>query len=122
MDRRTFLAGTGSVLLAPPLAAETHQAAKVYKIGVLSAVAAVAAAPRAVRVRVWQITSWGRGLRGGQPLPEGPSVDYPPSAPSLPFPAPPFPGHHAPPPHAVEPQAQLMARMARRLCSTRRAM
>jgi hypothetical protein len=28
-------------------------------------------APGAARVRVWQITSWGRGLRGGQPLPQG---------------------------------------------------
>jgi hypothetical protein len=37
----------------------------------------VAAAPAAFRVRVWQITSWGRGPRGGQPLPEGPSVAYP---------------------------------------------
>ena len=28
-------------------------------------------APVALRVRVWQITSWARGLRGGQALPEG---------------------------------------------------
>ncbi len=35
MDRRTFLVGTGSMLLAAPLAAETQQA-KVPKIGVLS--------------------------------------------------------------------------------------
>ena len=38
--------------------------------------AAVASAPAAVRVRVWQITSWGRGPRGGQALPEGASVDF----------------------------------------------
>jgi hypothetical protein len=38
----------------------------------------VASAPAAFRVRVWQITSWGRGPRGRQPLPEGPSVGYPP--------------------------------------------
>jgi putative ABC transport system substrate-binding protein len=35
MDRRTFLAGTGAVLLAAPLAAEAQQASKVYRIGVL---------------------------------------------------------------------------------------
>ena len=36
MDRRTFLAGTGAVLLAAPLAAEAQQAGKVYRIGFLS--------------------------------------------------------------------------------------
>jgi putative tryptophan/tyrosine transport system substrate-binding protein len=36
MDRRAFLAGTGAVLLAAPLAAEAQQAGKVYRIGVLS--------------------------------------------------------------------------------------
>ncbi len=36
MDRRTFLAGTGAVLLAAPLAAEAQQAAKVARIGYLS--------------------------------------------------------------------------------------
>jgi putative ABC transport system substrate-binding protein len=35
MDRRTFLAGTGAVLLAAPLAAEAQQAGKVYRIGLL---------------------------------------------------------------------------------------
>src|SRR4029434_7405028 len=35
-DRRPFLAGTGAVLLAPPLAAEGQQAAKVARIGSLS--------------------------------------------------------------------------------------
>ena len=34
IDRRTFLAGTGAVLLAPPLAAE-GQPARVYRIGVV---------------------------------------------------------------------------------------
>ena len=33
MDRRTFLAGTGAVLLAAPLAAEGQQPGKVYRIG-----------------------------------------------------------------------------------------
>jgi putative ABC transport system substrate-binding protein len=36
IDRRTFLAGTGAVLLAAPLAAEAQQGAKVWRIGVLS--------------------------------------------------------------------------------------
>jgi len=36
MDRRTFLAGTGAVLLAAPLAAEGQQAGKVARIGYLS--------------------------------------------------------------------------------------
>ena len=35
MDRRTFLAGTGAVLLAAPLAAQAQQAGKVYRVGVL---------------------------------------------------------------------------------------
>ncbi len=34
--RRTFLAGTGAVLLAAPLAAEAQQAGKVYRIGFIS--------------------------------------------------------------------------------------
>ena len=33
MDRRTFLTGTGAVLLATPLVAEAQQAGKVYRIG-----------------------------------------------------------------------------------------
>jgi putative ABC transport system substrate-binding protein len=37
MDRRTFLAGTGAVLLAAPRAAEAQQAANVPRIGLLSA-------------------------------------------------------------------------------------
>ena len=36
MDRRTFLAGTGAVLLAAPLAAEGQQAGRVYRIGVIA--------------------------------------------------------------------------------------
>ena len=35
MDRRTFLAGTGAVVLAAPLAAEAQQAGKVWRIGCL---------------------------------------------------------------------------------------
>jgi putative tryptophan/tyrosine transport system substrate-binding protein len=37
MDRRTFLAGTGTVLLATPPAAEGQQARKIYRIGMLLA-------------------------------------------------------------------------------------
>jgi len=47
---------------------------------------AVAAAPRAAGVRVWQLTSRRLGPRGGQPLPEGPSVDYPPCLDGCPCP------------------------------------
>ncbi len=36
MDRRTFLAGSGAVLLAAPLAAEAQQAAKIARIGLLA--------------------------------------------------------------------------------------
>ena len=36
MDRRTFLAGTGVVLLTAPLAGEAQQAKKVWRIGFLS--------------------------------------------------------------------------------------
>jgi putative tryptophan/tyrosine transport system substrate-binding protein len=36
MDRRTFLAGTGTMLLAAPLAAEAQQPAKTARIGILS--------------------------------------------------------------------------------------
>jgi putative ABC transport system substrate-binding protein len=36
MERRAFLAGTGAVLLAAPLAAEAQSAKKVYRIGFLS--------------------------------------------------------------------------------------
>jgi ABC-type uncharacterized transport system substrate-binding protein len=35
MERRTFLAGTGAVLVAAPLAAEGQQAGKVYRLGLL---------------------------------------------------------------------------------------
>src|SRR6267143_6061570 len=36
MERRTFLAGTGAVLLSAPRAAEAQQAGKLYRIGFLS--------------------------------------------------------------------------------------
>jgi len=37
ITRRTFLAGTGAVILAAPLIADAQQAKKAYKIGYLSA-------------------------------------------------------------------------------------
>ena len=37
IDRRAFLAGTGAVLLAAPIAAEAQQSGKVYRIGFLRA-------------------------------------------------------------------------------------
>ena len=36
MERRTFLAGTGAVLLAAPLAVEGQQAAKIFRVGYLA--------------------------------------------------------------------------------------
>jgi hypothetical protein len=36
IDRRTFLAGTGAVLLAAPLATEAQQPGKVWRIGFLA--------------------------------------------------------------------------------------
>ncbi len=36
IGRRTFLAGTGAVLFAAPLAAEGQQAGRVFRIGLLS--------------------------------------------------------------------------------------
>ena len=36
MERRTFLAGTGAVLLAAPLAVEAQQARKALTIGILA--------------------------------------------------------------------------------------
>jgi ABC-type uncharacterized transport system substrate-binding protein len=41
IDRRTFLAGTGAVLLASPLAAGAQQAGKVYRVGYITAAAPV---------------------------------------------------------------------------------
>ena len=41
MERRTFLAGTGAVLLATPLVARAQQAGRVYRIGFLSGSPAV---------------------------------------------------------------------------------
>src|SRR6266700_6681996 len=37
MDRRTFLAGTGAVVLTAPLAVQAQQAKKVWRIGFLAA-------------------------------------------------------------------------------------
>ena len=51
IDRRTFLAGTGAVLLAAPLAAEGQQARKVYRIGYLGVGTASAYANRIEALR-----------------------------------------------------------------------
>jgi putative tryptophan/tyrosine transport system substrate-binding protein len=56
IDRRAFLAGTGAVLLAAPLAAEGQQAAKVYRIGILTNKASDPA-----EARLWQ--AFRSGLR-----------------------------------------------------------
>src|SRR5216684_6276636 len=45
MDRRTFLAGTGAVLLAAPLAAEGREAGKIPKIGYLNPTSEIANRP-----------------------------------------------------------------------------
>jgi putative ABC transport system substrate-binding protein len=42
MDRRTFLAGTGAVVLAAPLAAEAQPAGKVYRVGVIASTTSIA--------------------------------------------------------------------------------
>ena len=56
IDRRTFLAGTGAVLLAAPLAAEAQQpAGKVYRVGVL------VLAPLSARPQQWE--AFRQGLR-----------------------------------------------------------
>jgi putative ABC transport system substrate-binding protein len=46
MERRAFLAGTGAVLLAAPLAAQAEQADRVFRIGVLGHSSASASAGR----------------------------------------------------------------------------
>ena len=48
IDRRTFLAGTGAVLLAAPLTAESQQAGKVTRIGLLEF-----SAPDSARQALW---------------------------------------------------------------------
>jgi putative tryptophan/tyrosine transport system substrate-binding protein len=58
IDRRTFLSGTGAVLLAAPLAADAQQAGKVYRIGLLGAGSQVTSENRqafeqALRERGW---------------------------------------------------------------------
>src|SRR5262244_4335504 len=52
INRRTFLAGTGAVLLAVPLAAEAQQAGKVPRNGFLSSSSAVAARPYVEQFRL----------------------------------------------------------------------
>ena len=90
MDRRAFLAGTGAVLLAAPLAAEGQPAGKVYTVGLLS----IGTDP--ARPVQWQhfldamrelATSRGRTLRSNTPLgtagPTGLLLSRPSSRPRL---------------------------------------
>jgi len=59
MDRRTFLAGTGAILLAAPLAAEGQQPGKVYRVGILGIKASDPA-----EARYWQAFRLGLRERG----------------------------------------------------------
>jgi hypothetical protein len=49
MERRAFLAGTGAVVLASPLAAEAQRSGKVYRVGILTDKASDPA-----EARLWQ--------------------------------------------------------------------
>jgi len=55
IDRRTFLAGTGAVLLAAPLAVEAQQAGKVTRIGVLE--------PTSMALNAANLGAFRQGLR-----------------------------------------------------------
>ena len=55
MDRRTFLAGAGAMLLATPLAAEAQQTGKVYRIGMLERTSAA--------INVANLDGFRQGLR-----------------------------------------------------------
>jgi putative ABC transport system substrate-binding protein len=57
ITRRTFLAGTGAVLLAAPLAAEAQQAGKVYRVGVLETTSMTSNAANfdALRRGLWEL-------------------------------------------------------------------
>ena len=59
MDRRVFLAGTGAVLLATPLAARAQQAGKVYRVGILGEKASDPS-----EARLWQAFRLELGKRG----------------------------------------------------------
>ena len=59
MDRRTFLAGTGAVLLAAPLAAEAQPAGKVYHVGIFGERASDPS-----EARLWQAFRLGLGELG----------------------------------------------------------
>jgi hypothetical protein len=54
IDRRTFLADTGAVLLAAPLtAAEGQQAGRVYRIGILGHVPSHSTNLTSIYVNAW---------------------------------------------------------------------
>ena len=60
MDRRTFLAGTGAMLLAAPLTVEAQQTTKVTLIGYLSgpSLSANAARIEAFRQGLRELATW----------------------------------------------------------------
>ena len=61
MDRRTFLAGTGAVVLAVPLAAQAQKPTKVYRIGFLRA-----GSPPTIWIEAFQQGLRERGYVNGQ--------------------------------------------------------
>ena len=58
IDRRTFLAGTGAVLLAAPLAAEGQQAGRVYRIGILGNAPSHSTNLTPIYVNAWEEQAW----------------------------------------------------------------
>jgi hypothetical protein len=69
IDRRTFLAGTGAVLLATSLGVEAQQAERVYRVGILGEKASDPS-----EARLWQVfrseSSWFGGSRSQIPAPK----------------------------------------------------
>jgi putative ABC transport system substrate-binding protein len=66
LDRRTFLAGTGAVLLAAPLVTEAQQSGKVYQVGYMSIVSRQSAESLiSIFLRTLRDLGWteGRNLR-----------------------------------------------------------
>jgi hypothetical protein len=57
IDRRTFLAGSAG-LLAAPLAAETQQAGRVYRIGILGNVPSHSTHLTSIYVNAWEEQTW----------------------------------------------------------------
>jgi len=53
VDRRTFLAGTGVVLLAAPLGVEAQEPGRVYRIGILGNVPSHSTNLPSIYVNAW---------------------------------------------------------------------